>query len=310
MRDSIKTTRVEVPTAFDADPEHRALCWTVGPTGDLAVLLVHRRHLEHMGYIKGWVGWVPKPPFDGVLVTRRSDGSVDRLPLEDVPIRPSHIALLPDARLLVAGGRAPRSEAGVWEPNTVVYSPEGEPEHSFCLGDDIPVLTTDRSGRVWTAYGDEGIYGGHPESTAGLAGWSSTGQAVWAPEGRLPDLPLQGCTAATDGDDVWLVWYSGTRHGGTFLTRITSSTGEVASWPSPVRVPDGFAVRDGRAVLTRRNHNQRSTNVTRAELDGDTWVITDERRITVPDRVVMHCGQGRDGTLRLRAGDAWVHIRA
>ncbi|MEU1306687.1 hypothetical protein [Streptomyces shenzhenensis] len=183
-------------------------------------------------------------------------------------------------------------------------------EATFCIGDDIPVLVTDRGGSIWTAYGDEGIYGGHPESAAGLAGWSAEGQATWAPGGRLPDVPLQGCTAATEGDRVWLVWYSGSQRGGTFLTRITPATGEVASWPSPVRAPDGFAVRGRRAVLTKRVHNQRSTEVVRAELDGDTWSVTERRRIRVPGRVVMHCGQGRDGLLWLRAGDTWLRIEA
>ncbi|MGW3570023.1 hypothetical protein ACWDSL_40195 [Streptomyces sp. NPDC000941] len=44
------------------------------------------------------------------------------------------------------------------------------------------------------------------------------------------------------------VWYSGTSRGGTFLTRITPATGGVTSRPSPVRDPDGFAVRGRRAV--------------------------------------------------------------
>ncbi|MGQ4439996.1 hypothetical protein ACN6LI_004977 [Streptomyces violaceoruber] len=186
----------------------------------------------------------------------------------------------------------------------------GDHEATFCIGDDIPALVTDREGSIWTAYGDEGIYGGHPESAAGLAGWSAEGQAKWAPGGRLPDVPLEGCTAATEGDRVWLIWYSGSRRGGTFLTRITPSTGEVTSWPSPVRDPDGFAVRDRRAVLTRRVHNQRSTEVVRAELDGDTWSVTERRKIRVPGRVVMRCGQGRDGLLWLRAGDTWLRIEA
>ncbi|MFF1691796.1 MULTISPECIES: hypothetical protein [unclassified Streptomyces] len=120
----------------------------------------------------------------------------------------------------------------------MVFSLEsGEQEDTFCIGDDIPALVTDREGSIWTAYGDEGIYGGHPESAAGLAGWNAEGHATWAPEGRLPDLPLQGCTAATEDDRVWLIWYSGSRRGGTFLTRIIPSTGEVTSWPSPVRDP-------------------------------------------------------------------------
>ncbi|MEV7026723.1 hypothetical protein [Kitasatospora sp. NPDC093558] len=288
----------------------RPLWWTVGHAGELAVLLVHRRHLRRSPYIKGWVGRGTEVPFDGLLVIRRSDGSVERRMVMDVRQRVSHIALLPDARLLLVRGRADTDGTGLWLPNAVVRSPEGDEESAFCIGDDIPVLMTDRDGAIWTAYGDEGTCGAHPQSVAGLAGWSADGQVTWAPRGRLPDMPLEGCTAATDEDRVWLAWYGGSSRGGTHLTRITPSTGEVISRRSPVRDPDGFAVRGDRAVLTRRDHNRRSTEVVRARLIGDAWTVTDRRKIRVPGRVVKYCGQGRDGTLWLRAGDTWLRIEA
>lgn len=307
----VEMERVWAPSVVDLWAGRRPLWWTVGPAGELAVLLVHRKYLHHVHYIKGWVGWGPKLPFDGVLVIRQADGSVRRRPIKDVRVWPSHIALLPGSRLLVAGGRTRKEDTGSWEPNAAVFSlTSGEQQDSFCIGDDIPALVTDHTGSIWTAHGDEGIYGGHPESSAGLAGWSAAGEAIWAPEGRLPDRPLHGCTAATEGDRVWLIWYSGTRRGGTFLTRITPSTGEVTSWPSPIPKPDGFAVRGDRAVLTRRDHNEPTTEVVRAELLDLTWSVTERHRTQVPGRVVLRCGQGRDGFLWLRAGDIWLRIEA
>lgn len=298
------------PSVRDLWAGLRPLWWTAGPAGELAVMFVQRKYLRRSRYVKGWVGRGTEVPFDGMLVIRRPDGSVRRIPIKDVPVRPSHIALLPGDRLLIAAGRAGTKGPEEWGANAVVFSlTSGGQEDAFCVGDDIPALVTDREGTIWTAYGDEGIYGGHPESGAGLAGWDGEGHATWAPGDRLPGLPLEGLTAATEGDRVWLVWYSGTRHGGTFLTRITPSTGEVTSWPSPVDLPDGLAVRGDRAVLTERVHNQRATEVISAELVGDGWSVTDRQRIRVPGRVVMHCGQGRDGALWLRAGDTWLLIR-
>jgi hypothetical protein len=194
-------------------------------------------------------------------------------------------------------------------PSQGADSAEGKPEGAFCIGDDIPALVTDRSRGIWTAYGDEGIYGDHPETRAGLAGWDTEGHATWAPQGRLPDSPLEGCTAATEGEQVWLVWYSGTGSG-TFLTRITPSTGQVVSYPSPVSAPDGFAVRGNCAILTVRNHNRRTVELIRAELGDTTWTVTSRHKLRVPWRVVMHCGQGRDGSMWLRAGDTWLRIEA
>lgn len=298
-----------LPTA-DAVRGHRALWWSVGPAGELAILLVHRRYLDHTRYIKGWIGWGPKVPFTGELVTVTGQEE-RRILVKDIRIRPSHLALLPDSRFLLVSGRTFRNETeGPWAPNAVVFSPSGTPEAEFCIGDDIPALVTDFHGGIWTAYGDEGIYGGHPESAAGLAGWNTQGQTSWTPKGRLPDHPLEGCTAATENDQVWLVWYSGSSRGGTFLTRITPSTGDVASYHSPVPNPDGFAVRGSRAVLTRRDHNKRSVELTRAELNGTTWEVTSRRRLRVPGRVVMRCGQGRDGSLWLRTGNTWLRVEA
>jgi hypothetical protein len=272
-------------------------------------MLVHRRYLQHDTSVKGWLGWMPKGPFDAELVTV-TGRQERRTPLVNIRSRPSHLALLPGSRFLLVDGRTfPSGTEGVWTPNAVVFSAAGRPECEFCIGDDIPALITDHRGGTWTAYGDEGIYGGHPESGAGLAGWSTIGRAMWAPKGRLPGAPLEGCTAATEGDQVWLVWYAG-NGSGTFLTRITRTTGEVTSYPSPVDSPDGFAVRGNRAVLSRRDHNQRTVELVYAELNGTGWAVTGRHRIEVPGRVVLQCGQGRDGVLWLRTGDTWLRIEA
>ncbi|WP_020123613.1 hypothetical protein [Streptomyces canus] len=301
----------ELPVAWRLSPKDvqagwRALWWSVGPVGELAVMLVQRRCLSRGKYPRGWIGWRAETPFDAELVIA-SGQEQRRIRVEGIDMWPSHLALLPGSRFLLASGRTCRDAEGSWWKNAVVYSAEGRPEGAFCLGDDIPALVTDPSGGIWSAYGDEVIYGNHPESGAGLAGWNTRGVVTWAPEGRLPDGPLEGCTAATEGEVVWLVWYSAK---GTFLTRITPSTGEVASYCSSVKNPDGFAVRGTRVVLTGRDHYKRSTTVTRAELVGDGCVAVCQERVRVPGRVVMKCGQGRDGTLWLRAGRTWVRIEA
>ncbi|MGW0753496.1 hypothetical protein [Streptomyces sp. NPDC002587] len=303
-------TAGELPVVWSLSPADvragwRALWWSAGADGELAVMLVHERYLCRGKYPRGWPGWRVRQPFDAELVVVSGRGE-RRTPVPSIGIRPGHLALLPESRFLLASGRT-RREGDAWWKNAVVYSAEGRPESAFCIGDDIPALVTDRRGGIWTAYGDEGIYGDHPQTAAGLAGWSIDGAATWAPRGRLPSWPLEGCTAATEGDVVWLVWYS---HEGTFLSRITPGTGGVTSYRSPVRHPDGFAVRGSRAVLTSREHDEPVVTVTRVELVDDGCVVTAEERVSVPGRVVLRCGQGRDGTLWLRAGDSWVRIEA
>ncbi|GAA4244378.1 hypothetical protein [Dactylosporangium darangshiense] len=307
---AVAVQQVWEPAAADLRMRGRPLWWTVSPSQQLAVLFVNQGQLSHASSIAGWLGWMPEVPFDGVLVIRQADGSVDHRIIRSIPVRPSHIALPPGGRLLIVSGRAHKDEKGFWKPNALLYSPEGAVEDSFCIGDDIDVLVSGQDGSIWTAYGDEGIYGSHPQSAAGLAGWDSRGQTLWAPNGRLPEWPLAGFSAATDGDQVWLAWYSRPGAGGTFLTRITPATGEVTSWPCPVEAPDGLAVRGHHAILTRRVHNKNSTAVTRAELVDGSWATTERQIVETPGPVVMRCGQGRDGVLWLRAGDTWVRIEA
>ncbi|WP_237405867.1 hypothetical protein [Streptomyces sp. M2CJ-2] len=105
--------------AADTSRGYRALSWTVGSAGELAVLVVHRRYLEHNFSVKGWIGWRPKGPFDPELVTITGQEE-QRTPLVNIRLRPSHLALLPDYRFLLVGGRTfPSGPGGVWMPNAV-----------------------------------------------------------------------------------------------------------------------------------------------------------------------------------------------
>ncbi|MFI0027591.1 hypothetical protein ACH4OP_37090, partial [Streptomyces virginiae] len=87
-----------------------------------------------------------------------------------------------------------------------MYSPGGYPVGHFCIGDDIDYIVTDRDGGIWTSYGDEGIYGDHPETSAGLARWHTDASHTWNPRGRLPVWPLGGSAGATEEAVAWLGW--------------------------------------------------------------------------------------------------------
>ncbi|UQX04535.1 hypothetical protein [Streptomyces sp. RerS4] len=219
----------------------------------------------------------------------------------------SHLALLSSSRFLLASGSTRRDQNGIWERNAVVYSPGGHPVGHLCIGDDIDYIITDRDDGIWTSYGDEGIYGDHPETIAGLARWDTDGAHTWSPRGRLPVWPLGGSAGATEEAVTWLAWYS---HKGAFLSRVDPATGGITSYRNPLRDTDGIAVRGTRMLLTRRFHNRPVVELSRAELVDDAWVITAQEKLRLPGPVVMRCAQGRDGVLWLRAGDTWLQIEA
>jgi hypothetical protein len=297
--------------AADTARGMRALGWCTGPGGELAVLLVEDRYLQHHASMAGWIGHLAPAPFPGELVTVTGDGT-RRTPFAHGPAHGTgRLALLPDGRFVVSAGRTRRTgPVGPWSPTGRLFSPTGVHEGDLCLGDDIATLIADRHGRLWTSHGDEGIFGGHPESGTGFAAWDSSGRSLWTAARGKPVGALQGLAAATEGDDVWLLWEAASRSHGTLLTRIDPATGRTANCPSPVERPDGLAVLGDRAVFSRRDHNKPDVTLTRARRDGDTWTVTGRQRLRLPGNVVLHCGQGRDGTLWLRAGDTWsrVHV--
>ncbi|MFJ2188511.1 hypothetical protein ACIOJE_11170 [Kitasatospora sp. NPDC087861] len=108
----------------------RAVAWTVGPGGDLAVLLVPEQHLEPAG------SWPPvRLPFDGEVVVADPRGA-RRVPLSGAEVPPDHLALLPGNRMLLAGYRAEQVGSD-WRTNAAVYGADGTRTAELVLGDDV-----------------------------------------------------------------------------------------------------------------------------------------------------------------------------
>ncbi|MER7702255.1 hypothetical protein ABTX81_05045 [Kitasatospora sp. NPDC097605] len=275
----------------DVRAGRRAVAWTVGPDGVLAVLLVDGR------------GPSVPPPFDAELVTVTARGE-RRRPLVRVPVRPAHLALLPGRRVLLAGYRAGRGRDAS-APNAVVLGAEGRPVRDLALGDDLRALTTDREGRIWMAFGDEGIYGDHPLAHPGLTAVDPGGRVVWRPgEGELPESPLEGLAAATEGTSAWLAWYPDSS--GSLLTRIDPAAGTSRSVPSPVRLPLGFAVTGDRGVFLTGDGELAWYGRTA----GGRWAEHRRGVLRLPGVLDRERAHGRDGVLWFRAGDAWYRVEA
>ncbi|MBO1416532.1 hypothetical protein [Streptomyces sp. FH025] len=272
-----------------------ALTWTVGPGGELAVLVVPEEYAAPAG------SWPPvRLPFDGEVVVTGPRGEW-RVPLSGVDIAGGHLALLPGGRVLLADFRADQVGAD-WVPNAAVYRADGTPERVLGLGDDIRALVTDRDGRIWMAYGDEGIYGDHPLAHHGLLGVDTHGRTVWRPEQRkLPAYPLEGLAGATEGRYAWLAWYPSSS--GSHLTRIDPADGSSNTVRLPVRVPVGFAVRGREGVFLSRGGE-----LTWHLLVGKEWKQTAKRQLRLPGELDRERAYGRDGVLWFRCGNGWYRV--
>ncbi|MFE4974716.1 hypothetical protein ACFRAR_21740 [Kitasatospora sp. NPDC056651] len=276
----------------------RAVTWTVGPDGELAVLLVPEQYVGPVG------SWPPvRTPYDAEVVVLDRSGE-RRVPLSGLDCVPDHLALLPGGRLLLVAVRA-EQDGDKWLPNGFVYGPDGTPGGELLLGDDTPVLVTDRGGRIWMAYGDEGVYGDHPMSHPGLTAADTHGRVVWSPDhGKdLPGYPLEGLAGATEGRYAWLAWYPSSS--GSYLTRVDAADGTSTTVPCPVRQPVGVAVRAREGVFLTRGGE-----LTWHLLVGRTWKRTGKRKLDVLGDLDRHRAYGRDGVLWFRSGNGWFRVAA
>ncbi|MGW2867232.1 hypothetical protein [Kitasatospora sp. NPDC001225] len=282
--------------AEDVRAGHRALTWTVGPQGELAVLVVPERYAAPAG---SWP--CARLPFDGEVVVRGPRGEW-RVPLAGVGVPPDFLALLPGGRVLLVGGRAEESADG-WERNGQVFGPDGRLTRELQLGDDVQALTTDRDGRIWLAFGDEGNYGDNPLGQYGLLGLDTAGRVVWRPDfGQLGDQPLEGLAAATEGRRAWLAWYGDRSH----LTGIDPDGGEPVVMRLPARQPVGFAIAGDRAVFL-----QPGGELIRCERESRKgWREVRRERVGVPGGLDRGRAHGRDGVLWFRSGNGWFRVEA
>ncbi|GLY32257.1 hypothetical protein Kisp02_56220 [Kineosporia sp. NBRC 101731] len=290
-----------LPTA-DFERGERALWWSVNPEGHLGVILVHQRLLTPSQYVRGWVGLSPRLPFDATLVIV-TDRGTRRFSLSGIDFQPRHLVLLARGGFVLTGS--------VWNektrsghPTAAVFSTTGEGRvlEPYGLGNDLSAVIADPADRLWVAYGDEGMFGQKPWSQPALAGWDLEGRRIWGSDGRVSDV-FNGTSAATEGDQVWLMW-RGARADHT--ARINPSTGEVSSYPVLIDNCDGVAIRGTHALFSARDHNEPSLTLIRARRWEGVWVETDSYHLAMPGRVVLSCAQGRDGTLWIRAGDTWI----
>ncbi|MFI2607824.1 hypothetical protein [Kitasatospora sp. NPDC018619] len=279
----------------DVRAGRRVVAWTVGPAGETAVLVVPEQFLEPAG------SWSEvRFPYDAEVVVTGPRGE-RRVPLSGVGCSPEHLALLPGGRVLLVETRA-EQDGERWLPNGFVYGPDGAPGRELLLGDDTPVLVTDRDGRIWMAYGDEGIYGDHPMAAAGLRAADTHGRVVWSPDhGKLPGYPLEGLAGATEDGGTWLAWYPSSS--GSYLTRIEAADGASTTVPCPVRLPVGFAVRGREAVFLSRGGE-----LTWHLLVGRQWKRTGRRVVDVPGELDRSRAHGRDGALWFRSGNGWYRV--
>ncbi|MGW7065385.1 hypothetical protein ACWGII_04535 [Streptomyces sp. NPDC054855] len=175
----------------------------------------HERHIAHSTVDAfGQAHWLLTPrapgpgrgamkPYDAVVVTVDTDGRDHATELSALRARFPQVDALPDGGFVVADARSRRSEQHVQ-----IFDALGRESWAFRVGDGIETLLSDRAGRLWVGYFDEGVFGDDELSHPGLRCWSAEGEPVWAYEAAEGASQIYDCYALNVAEDsVWVCAY-------------------------------------------------------------------------------------------------------
>lgn len=177
----------------------------------------HDRHIAHSTVDAfGQAHWLltarePGPgrgamkSYDAVVVTVDTDGRDHATELSAVRARFPLIDALPDGGFVVADARSRQSEQHVQ-----IFDVLGRESWAFRVGDAVEDLLTDRAGRLWVGYFDEGVFGDDELSHPGIRCWSAEGDPLWAYEAAEDASQIYDCYALNVAEEsVWVCAYDG-----------------------------------------------------------------------------------------------------
>ncbi len=243
-------------------------------------------------------------------VTIQAVGRREEIRIAELTTRFPMVQPLPEGQILVVGARAAWSPEGP-ERNATIYSSDGSPLLSACVGDGIEQVRTTPNGAVWLGYFDEGVYGNlgwgapggpPPIGWSGLLKMTSELEIEWRyPADELE--PIDDCYALNlAGEVAWVFPYSS-----FCLTRVEDA--QVRLWPS--RVPGARAlVVDGDRVALVGGYSGDRDRLVLGRLD-ESFTEVSRTRLEMPDGAPLPAGAtivGRADELHVFIGPEWFRV--
>ncbi len=121
------------------------------------------------------------------LLRTTTAGASQAIELPELDLTFPLVDLFPNGKVLIAGRRSSWRGETDFDVNGVVFNPDDGRSSRILLGDGINSVYVDDLGRIWVAYGDEGIGGnfgwGNPGPTpvgvAGVVCFAESGEKIW-----------------------------------------------------------------------------------------------------------------------------------
>ena len=269
------------------------LIGAAGPDGQLYLAIYKRREANRLYSAESDTSY-------RVLALYEGQVTLDRV-FPDLPYGLNFLQPLPGDELLFVYSRTRYRGPEDFETNGYIMALFGRLQREIFLGDGIEDMQTTSSGRIWTSYFDEGVYGSATQNigASGVVAWDSDGQAVYTfePGGGMDVIDDCYALNVASDSDTWFCYYS------EFNLVHLKNERIVAFWPMPLYGSNAFAV-DGNFAFFSGGYDEENTyhlfdlgNSDKAQ-EVATFDLYDESGVILsPERVV-----GRGSALYLFEG--------
>lgn len=214
---------------------------------------------------------------------------------------------LPDGQVLVVGARCRWGTQGA-DANAWVFDADGDVVAAATFGDGVQHVATTPSGRIWTSYFDEGIFGNYgwgspgpePIGSAGLIRWTRALKEDW----RFPGGAMADCYALNaSAEDAWAYYYDSFP-----IVRTDGRT--VEEWQTQVDGATSLVVADGKAALVGGYRPAADRVVAGMLSSTGSFEPTSTGRLTLDDRSPLPPSSisGRGPDLHAFVGTRWYRI--
>src|SRR5579883_3404136 len=202
------------------------------------------------------------------------------------------VDMFPDGRILVVGPRCEWRGNEVYDLNAAVFDPTTAKVSRILLGDGINRAYVDARGRIWVAYGDEGIFGNFgwggpgptPVGAAGLVCFAETGEKLWEYPANANGT-MADCYALNVSDSEAATFFYT-----DFPVCRISSDFNLAHWKTELGGCHEFAI-SNTAALFSGQYNDPTDTAYLGGFDADGRMNAKQVRLLLPDGSVLPKGQ-------------------
>ncbi len=220
----------------------------------------------------------------------RTNGPSQTFDLPDLDVTFPRVDVFPNGKILVVGSRCSWRGEHDYDLNGVIFDPKTTRSARILLGDGINSTYVDTLGRIWVAYGDEGIFGNFgwgnpgpkPIGSAGLVCFSEFGEKVW----EYPvDSRMADCYALNvSGSEASIFFYD------DFPFCRISNDFKPAYWKTGLRGCHEFAISETK-VLFSGQYGDPSDVAYLGSLETDALTDTRQVQLLLPDGSGIPKGQ-------------------